>query len=139
MQASRFMSQVHNDLVHRVAGLPYINGVAFLGALGQLVNVSHTWPVPNVNVADRDFFQALTSDPTGTSFISAPTKNRTNGAWSVLLSRAFRDTDGRLMGVVNVAMELASFERFFAAISLAMTRRSVCSAVTGCYWRAILT
>ena len=110
--------EVHNDLLHRIAGLPYVNGVALLSAHGQLVNVSHTWPVPTVNVTDRDFFQALTSDPTRTSFISAPTKNRTNGDWNVLLSRAYRGSDGRLIGVVNVAMELAAFERFFATISL---------------------
>ncbi len=64
---NRTSPEIHNDLVLRIAGLPHISGVALIDPRGQLIDVSHSWPV---KVAERDFFQALSKDPKLTSFIS---------------------------------------------------------------------
>lgn len=68
--------QVHDMLRQKLVGLPYINAVTMIDATGDLVNFSRFWPIPQVNVADRDYFQAMRGDPSLQRFISQPVRNR---------------------------------------------------------------
>ena len=63
---------VHEMLADKLVGLPYINAVTMISANGDLINFSRYWPIPRVNVADRDYFQAMRGDPTLQRFVSHP-------------------------------------------------------------------
>ena len=109
--------QVHEKLAENLVGLPYINAVTMVGANGDLINFSRTWPIPQINVADRDYFQAMRGDPTLQRFVSAPVRNRSNHAWTIYLARRVSSSDGSFAGLLLGAIDLQYFEDFYRSVS----------------------
>ncbi len=110
--------EVHENLRDRISGMPDIEGMALADIHGRMLNVSIAWPFGSVDVSDRDYFKALTADPTLTSFISAPLFSRVNGSWTIVFARKFTRQDGELIGIVMSSMRLGQFEQLFSRISL---------------------
>jgi diguanylate cyclase (GGDEF)-like protein/PAS domain S-box-containing protein len=109
---------VHLMLKDKIVGLPHIGTFTLFNADGKLFNFSRSWPIPSIDVADRDFFLAFKSDPRLTSFVSKPIRNRATGTWVVQVARKVSGPNGELIGLVTAAVELQSIEQFFASISL---------------------
>ena len=51
----------HEMLRTRLATLPHVGGLNLFNAKGWLINSSEMWPVADVNVQDRRYFQEFTS------------------------------------------------------------------------------
>ena len=109
---------VHLMLKTSISGLVQVDAITLINADGKLLNFSRYWPIPEVNVADRDYFKVLKSDAQMTSFISRPERNRGNGAWTVFFARKVMASNGEFLGLVLGAVELSYFERFFGSIIL---------------------
>ena len=62
--------ETHLLLKEKIAGLPQVDAVTMIDADGKLLNFSRYWPIPDVNISDRDYFKALKADPSLESFIS---------------------------------------------------------------------
>src|SRR5437763_9765868 len=62
-------------LKEKIAGLPQVDAVTMIDAHGKLVNFSRYWPIPEIDVSDRDYFKAMRDDRHISSFISAPIQN----------------------------------------------------------------
>jgi signal transduction histidine kinase/CheY-like chemotaxis protein len=105
-------------LKEKITGLPQVDAVTLIDANGKLLNFSRSWPIPDVNVTDRDYFRALAADPTLETFISKPVPNRGNGTWVIYLARRLNDPNGEFMGLILGAVSLQYFENFFGATSL---------------------
>jgi signal transduction histidine kinase/DNA-binding response OmpR family regulator len=116
----RIMSDqaTHLLLKEKITGLPQIDAVTMINAQGKLINFSRYWPIPDVNVSDRDYFKALKADPNLETFISAPIQNRGSGTWNIYIARRLNDPNGEFMGLLLGAMSLQYFENFFASTSL---------------------
>ena len=116
----RIMSDqaTHLLLKEKITGLPQIDAVTMINAQGKLINFSRYWPIPDVNVSDRDYFKALKADPNLETFISAPVQNRGSGTWNIYIARRLNDPNGEFMGLLLGAMSLQYFENFFASTSL---------------------
>ena len=52
---------VHQMLKASTSGVAQIYAISLINADGRLINFSRSWPVPEIHVADRDFFIALKS------------------------------------------------------------------------------
>jgi diguanylate cyclase (GGDEF)-like protein len=109
---------VHLMLKTIISGLVHVDAITLINADGRLLNFSRFWPIPELKVADRDYFKALKSDPQLTSYISLPARNRGNGEWTVFFARKLMAPNGEFLGLVLVAIELSYFERLFGSISL---------------------
>jgi diguanylate cyclase (GGDEF)-like protein/PAS domain S-box-containing protein len=101
-----------------ISGLPYLDAVTMINPQGKLINFSRYWPIPAVNVSDRDYFKALKSDANLTSFISKPVHNRGTGTWTIYIARRFSGPNGEFLGLVLGAIELRYFEEFYKKVSL---------------------
>ena len=111
--------EVHLTLNEKVSGLPDVDAVTLIDSHGKLVNSSRYWPIPDINVADRDYFKALKSNPQLQSFVSEPVPNRGTGTWTIYLARKITDNrTGKFVGLVLGAMQLQYFEQLFAKITL---------------------
>ncbi len=110
--------RVHELLREKLVGLPYINAVTMIDADGNLVNFSRYWPIPQVNVADRDYFKAMHDDPTLSRFVSAPVRNRGDDTWTVYLARRVPSRDGSFAGLLLGAIDLHYFEDLYRNVSL---------------------
>jgi signal transduction histidine kinase/DNA-binding response OmpR family regulator len=104
-------------LNEKLRGLPMINALTMISAEGKLINFSRYWPIPAVDVTDRDYFQALKDDPARTSFLGVPVQNRGDGTWTVYLARRLNGPDGNFVGLLLGAIELRYFEDFYRSIS----------------------
>jgi signal transduction histidine kinase len=89
-----------------------------ISSQGKLINFSRYWPIPHVEVTDRDYFKALRADPKLTTFISQPVRNRGTGTWTIYIARKFVSPEGEFLGLILGAMELQYFEKFFSTIAL---------------------
>ena len=105
-------------LREHATSLANIDGLALIDVSGRIVNVSRAWPTPSINVADREFFKALTGDRPPEFFIGEPVQNRADGAWIIMLARRFTAPDGRLLGLVSVSMQTALFEQTFSKVAM---------------------
>jgi hypothetical protein len=59
----------------------------------------------------------LTADPGRSSYVSEPGRDRISGAWMILLSRVVIGSDGHVLGFVDVLIDLAMLEQFYARMS----------------------
>ncbi|HYF87292.1 hybrid sensor histidine kinase/response regulator [Azospirillum sp.] len=100
----------------RISGLPQLDAVTMIAADGHLINFSRYYPIPPVNVADRDYFAYLRDHDTAEPFISEPVQNRGNGSWTIYLARRISGPDGSFVGLVLGAIELSYFERLYKAL-----------------------
>jgi len=108
---------VHEDLRSRVQNLPQLDAVTAIASDGRLINFSRYWPIPPVNVSDRDYYQALRDDPARDSFISRPVPNRGTGTWTIYLARKVANAEGQFLGLILGAVELAYFEKLYASVA----------------------
>ena len=111
--------EVHLKLRDQAAGMPFVGSLTIFNAQGKVVNFSRQWPVPAIDVTDRDFFKAFQDDPNLISFLSEPVRNRANGTWVMHLARKISGPNGEFRGLVSGAIELKYFEEFFGDIALA--------------------
>ncbi len=109
---------VHQMLKLSTSGVAQIYAISLINADGRLINFSRSWPVPEIHVGDREFFNALRRDPQLTSDISAPGHNRTDGAWTLFLGRRVTAANGDFLGIILGAIELSYFEKLFSSVSL---------------------
>jgi len=108
----------HVMLKDRISGLSHVDAISMIDARGNLVNFSRGWPIPAINVADRNYFKALQSAPQLSSFVSEPIRSRASGEWTLYLARRVSSPTGEFLGVILGALKLEYFERFFATIAL---------------------
>ena len=94
-----------------------IRSLAIIDDAGNVVNSSRMWPIPAVNVADRDYFQAPKGDGGSTTFISQPVQARATQAWTVFVSRRLVSPDGTFIGLLTASILLEDLETFYRSIS----------------------
>jgi PAS domain-containing protein len=94
-----------------------VAGVNIFDSSGTLIN-SSTWPLPNINIADRAYFKAFESKLAASSTLIELLKSRITGVGTALISREMTGPHGEFLGLVTRGIATASFEQFFASVSL---------------------
>ena len=102
----------------RAADVPQLDAVAMVAADGHVINFSRYYPIPDIKVADRDYFQVLRDAPTTRPYISAPVENRGNGTWTLYVARRISDPSGQFVGLVLGAINLRYFEELYRGLEL---------------------
>jgi diguanylate cyclase (GGDEF)-like protein len=113
--ASRGM---HDALVMHMAALPQLSGLTLIGPDGQAINIARSWPAPDVNVADRDYFKAFIADPTLQRYISDPLTNRVNGSHTVFVARRLTAPDATFRGLLLAGVDVGYFQRLYEAVTI---------------------
>ncbi|WP_051356941.1 bifunctional diguanylate cyclase/phosphodiesterase [Azorhizobium doebereinerae] len=110
--------EIHEALREKISGLPFIDAVTIIDQNGKLLNFSRFWPVPTVNVSDRDYYLGLRDSRGQNVFVSLPVPNRGTGTTTIYLARRFNTPAGAFFGLVLGAMEQSYFEQFYGTIKL---------------------
>src|SRR6185437_1658590 len=110
--------KMHEMLKAKVSSNSDIAGVNIFDANGQLVNSSEHWPVPNINIADRKYFQAFKTGSAKTPILVELVRGRFAGGWATVISYEVAGPHGEFLGVVARAITPGSFESFFASMAL---------------------
>ena len=120
-------------LKSRVAGVPQLDAVTLIAADGTLLNFSRYFPIPHVNVADRDYFRALSAAGAPDLFLSDAVENRGTGTLNIYLARRFSGPEGQFLGLVLGAMQVGYFQRLYDELRISPGHRHR-AATQG--WRA---
>ena len=108
---------MHQRLVRISHALPQLDAVVAIDIDGKLINYSRAWPIPDMNVADRDYFRALSADPGLMMFIGESVRNRTTGSWTLYVAHKAVAADGTLLEIIVGAVQQSYFERLYQAVA----------------------
>jgi PAS domain S-box-containing protein len=108
---------LHRLLRNRLFGLPQGQALMVFGGDGGMRGHSRLYPVPDIVVSDRDYFQAQMAGDDGL-FIAAPLRNRVNNGWMISLSRRLNGEDGAFAGVIMAALEMDYFFGLYRSLNL---------------------
>lgn len=109
---------VNKELKQRALRLPQVDAMTVVDASGHLVNSSRRWPVPDLDLTHRDFFQHFRTGRNAQAFISEPIKNYITGVWAIYVVRRIDAADGSFLGLVTGAVQLRYFEDIYSSINL---------------------
>jgi signal transduction histidine kinase/CheY-like chemotaxis protein len=108
----------YERLLARTAGVPQLDAVTMIAADGHLINFSRYFPIPPVNVSDRDYFAALRNTVTDRPYVSQPVENRGSGTWTVYIARRVTGRSGNFVGLVLGAVNLQYFEDLYRTLQI---------------------
>jgi len=110
--------EIHKFLADRVRSLPQANALSLIDATGRIIAFSRTWPTPEINTADRDFYAHFRANDDHRLFIGEPVINKFTGARVITLTRRIDASDGTFLGIVLGVVEVRYFEEFYRTITI---------------------
>ncbi|MBV8624818.1 MAG: response regulator [Herbaspirillum sp.] len=108
--------QFSQRLREQIRGLPFISGVGVSGADGKVIVLSRAYPIPQIDMTDRDYYHFHLHSPSNEDFLGKTIKARSNGQPTFFLTRRINDRHGNLLAIVVVGLRQASFDNFFSSI-----------------------
>ena len=111
-------AEQHKMLCARISNTSDIAGLNIYGADGELINSSKAWPVPAINVADRNYFKELKSDTSPQAYRMEQLQSRFSGKWTTAVIYRISGPNHEFLGVVARGLYSDTLESFFASVSL---------------------
>jgi len=108
----------HEMLRAKLAALPHVGGLNLFNAKGWLINSSEMWPVPDVSITDRRYFQEFMSGKPTPDVIVEPVVSKVTRIWTTVFARKVVGRNGEVIGFASRGVEPSHFEDFVASLSL---------------------
>ncbi len=105
------------ELSQQDRSLPQANAFSIVDAAGELVNFSRRWPIPPIDLSDRDYYGYFRAHDDPAVFVSNPVRNRGDGTWTVYVVRRIDGPQGAFLGLVLGAIDLGYFRDFYRALT----------------------
>jgi diguanylate cyclase (GGDEF)-like protein/PAS domain S-box-containing protein len=108
----------HARIVEQLSLMPEAFHIGVIAKSGKLIMSSASWPAPEVEFSDRDYFLELQSHNDDRLSISQPLTSRITGMKTIVLARRLNDPDGQFAGAVYISARYSHFEGVYRAITL---------------------
>ncbi|MGY8710429.1 EAL domain-containing protein [Bradyrhizobium sp. 18BD] len=108
---------MHEVLRAKASGWSDVAGANVFDSNGVLINSSRRWPVADISVADRGYFNHLRNDPASQEEIEVVPSRLGNGP-AIVLARRISGPHGEFLGMVSRAIAPEQLESFFASTGL---------------------
>ncbi len=108
----------HEELRTEASAYSDVAGITMFDAEGVLINSSEVWPVPYVNVSDRDYFKALKSGSETAPIRIELVRARIAKGWATIIAHKLTGPKGEFLGIVTRAIMPATFEEYLASVAL---------------------
>jgi len=108
---------MHKMLRAKANGWSDIAGANVFDSDGVLINSSKRWPVADVKISDRNYFNRLKNNPTFPEEIKVVPGRFGNGP-AIVFARRVSGLHGEFLGVVTRAITPEQLESFFASTGL---------------------
>jgi diguanylate cyclase (GGDEF)-like protein len=103
-------------LLDHLGRLPQAFNIAIADQRGQVTVSTAAWPTPNINVADRDYFQDARARSDGQLSTSIPIFNRINGKRTIVFARRLESSTGEFVGIIYCSVNTDYFEDIYGSI-----------------------
>jgi diguanylate cyclase (GGDEF)-like protein len=110
--------EFHTNLQVAVGASSDVAGIDVFDANGQLINSSQSWPVPDINIADRSYFKEFATDNWSPAVLLALVNSHFTGGWTTVVARKVVGPNGQFLGLVSRGISPASLEKFFESLAL---------------------
>ncbi len=108
--------EVNKELVAHGSALSQLDVIGLVDPEGLFINISHSWPVPRISVADRDYFKTLKDNPDQTTVVSDPIVNRVTHTLAVVVGHRLTSPDGRFLGISFAGVLMSYFENLYKTV-----------------------
>ncbi|WP_244567898.1 bifunctional diguanylate cyclase/phosphodiesterase [Bradyrhizobium erythrophlei] len=108
---------VHEVLRAKTSGLADVAGANVFDSNGVLINSSQRWPVADVRISDRGYFNKLKKNPELLEEVEV-VAGRFSPAKAIVFARRISGPHGEFLGVVSRAIAPDVLEGFFASAGL---------------------
>jgi diguanylate cyclase (GGDEF)-like protein/PAS domain S-box-containing protein len=108
----------HEMLRSKASVSSYIGSVNIFDADGQLINSADTWPLPSVNISDRNYFKTFKSDPQAMPILTEPVLSAVSGRWTTVVAHRLSGPNGVFLGIISRRIDAATYENFFSTVAL---------------------
>ena len=109
---------IHQMLKEKEGGSQDAAGVNIFDADGNLINSSEQWPIPPINVSDREYFKNQRQNSSSGQASIELVQSRFFSGWVIVFARRISSSDGSFLGIVTRGISPAYFEGFFASLAL---------------------
>jgi len=108
----------HEMLRSKLAALPHVGALNLWSAKGWLINSSEVWPVADLTITDRKYFQEFTSGRPTPDVIVEPVVSKVTKIWTTVFARKITGKDNQIIGFAIRGVEPSHFEDFVASLAL---------------------
>ncbi|MEY9180942.1 diguanylate cyclase (GGDEF)-like protein/PAS domain S-box-containing protein [Bradyrhizobium sp. USDA 313] len=108
---------VHEVLRAKASGWSDVAGANLFDSRGVLINSSRQWPVADISVADRGYFDRLKNDPASQEEVDV-VPGRLGSGPAIVFARRVSGPHGEFLGLVSRAIAPEQLESFFASTGL---------------------
>ena len=97
---------------------PILDVTTFVASDGKVLNFSRSYPAPEINLADRDYFQYLKTHNDPDTFYSVPVRNKGNGKWVFYLAQRVNGKNDEFLGVILTGVSVEVFSSLYERIGV---------------------
>ena len=90
----------------------------FVGSDGKVLNFSRSFPAPEINLSDRDYFQYLKTHNDSGIYYSVPVRNKGNGKWVFYLAKRVNGKNDEFLGVILTGVSVEVFSSLYERIGV---------------------
>jgi len=108
----------HEMLRSKLAALPHVGALNLWDAKGWLINSSEMWPVPDLSIADRQYFKDFQSGRPMPDVIVEPVVSKVTKNWTTLFARKIAGRNGEIIGFASRGVEPSHFDAFVGSLEL---------------------
>ncbi|XSC46387.1 hypothetical protein ACF1BQ_011300 [Bradyrhizobium sp. RDT10] len=108
----------HEMLRSKLSALPHVGALNLWNAKGWLINSSEMWPVPDLSIADRQYFKEFTSGKPTSNVIVEPVVSKVTKNWTTLFARRIVGRNGEIIGFASRGVEPSHFDAFVGSLEL---------------------
>jgi diguanylate cyclase (GGDEF)-like protein len=108
----------HEMLRSKLATLPHVGALNLWNVKGWLINSSEMWPVPDVSIADRQYFRDFQSGQPMPDVIVEPVTSKVTKNWTTLFARKITGRKGEIIGFASRGVEPSHFDAFVGSLEL---------------------
>ncbi|WP_083519254.1 bifunctional diguanylate cyclase/phosphodiesterase [Bradyrhizobium jicamae] len=108
----------HEMLRSKLAALPHVGALNLWNAKGWLINSSEMWPVPDLSIAERQYFKDIASGRPTPDVIVEPVVSKVTKNWTTLFVRKLVGRNGEVIGIASRGVEPSHFDAFVGSLEL---------------------
>ena len=97
-----------------------IDVASYIDKDGKVINFSRSYPPPTINLAERDYFQYLSTHNTSETFYSNPVHNKGNEKWVFYLAKRINSSTGEFLGVALIGVSAEVFSKFYERVGVSL-------------------
>lgn len=104
------------NLEEKTSANSIIDVTTYVASDGKVINFSRSYPPPNIDLSQRDYFQYLSTHDSSETFFSDPVRNKGNGKWVFYLARRITNANNEFLGLALVGVSVEVFSQFYEKI-----------------------